>query len=148
MLTIPSQDTCLVLFATTQSIIIINLRARRVNTVHLSILVQYQYFSSHWPGTIILSSSMKRTYSLTGRPRSETPDIEIDGLDVPSEHGTVKRIQSACNVLTPPQSPESPDGSERPSKLRRHGSKLLSALKSSFRNSGKSSRIRLISGFY
>ncbi|EKD15529.1 serine/threonine-protein kinase cbk1 [Drepanopeziza brunnea f. sp. 'multigermtubi' MB_m1] len=76
---------------------------------------------------------MKRTYSFTGHIQSETPDG--DALDPPSEQGTIKRIPSAYDLMmTPPASPESPGSMDRPSKLRRHGSKLLTALKS-FRNS-------------
>ncbi|KAG4420171.1 hypothetical protein IFR04_006734 [Cadophora malorum] len=84
---------------------------------------------------------MKRAHSKTGgrRPGSVSPEIEIP--EAVSEHGTVNRVPSKCAMLTPPTSPED---NSRPSKLRRHGSKLITALRS-LRNSVSTASIAEIS---
>ncbi|KAL2064994.1 hypothetical protein VTL71DRAFT_4134 [Oculimacula yallundae] len=84
---------------------------------------------------------MKRAHSKTGGERrgSMTPEIEI--LEEPSEHGTVNRVPSHCALMTPPTSPED---NGRPSKLRRHGSKLITALRS-LRNSVSAASVNELS---
>ncbi|CZT03348.1 related to serine/threonine-protein kinase CBK1 [Rhynchosporium graminicola] len=76
---------------------------------------------------------MKRAHCKTGGDRrgSITPDIDIEVVEALSEQGTVNRISSGHVLLTPPSSPED---NGRPSKLRRHGTKLITALRS-LRNS-------------
>jgi hypothetical protein len=73
---------------------------------------------------------MKRTRSKTG----DRPDTLIyeDGAPLERQPGKGCAV-TAFELLTPPDSPERCD---RPSKFRRHGSKLMSVLRS-LTNSGK-----------
>lgn len=88
--------------------------------------------SLHFIHQILLTMKRFRSVPADRNPSISTVELQEEGAPLVR----CKNVEPDKGIRTPPISPESP-GDLRPSKLRRHGSKLVSALRS-MTNSSKS----------